>query len=1369
MNISTPKISKKAITVLSTLGVIGLLYVFYFFVYVAGNELESQEKAFRILDKIGQNIQEKQNNNKKYVTSSVDVLKTHNCLFSTVFEKKDSIKKLYYIYKVDYDKELKRFNTEKGLSFFSYGKYSKNISTDTITKVYYATKADTTKNNRNLYYKESFLQKNDPLDPCLNGSSSDEFWLEFEMSLKDFIKPLLREDVFDELIISRQVDTSIIYQSFNNNIQFKTQDSLFHSNGGLNSSITNTIMIENVRYKTFTYNLKFDAKDNWLITGFIKEKDYHTETRSISFWIIIHSCLFAILLLFAMPMLKLALMNFIERLQRSTIILSGLSIIMGTMLIVLFFLIESNYSHDIERTDTKLTNLSEELKSKLRNELTAIEKQLTYYDTLITRYSSKSNNISLPIRKKNNNCDKLCPDIYKRFNEVFWMDSKGMQTLQIRTREQGSALNLLDDRDYFKHVRDDNLWWPTKKNGDNLFPEGIYLQSIVSWSTGEQEIAFSRNGRNKEFYPIVAITAKFQSVIDAILPMGYGFSVITANGNVLVHSDSNKNLQENFIEESRYDSDLLSAIYAKLERHSTIDYLGIKHRIKIEPLKGTPLFLIVYNNLDHLETSVSETWSITLLFVLGSFGLLGFLLLIIILIRLKTSKLRTKTFFFDWMSPQEEKLGKYKKLLVSNLFVVLLTMGFYYMDRQNEAASIFKMFIIPTLVFALNYEKLNNTNKENRKRYLSASFIALYLLAINLFYFIAIASDEILISLKIILFQVLVIIAFIPYHKLDHWIGNIKLKRFNFNNLRIVYSLFLLTWLFSSAIVPVFYLYKTSYEIESKIWAKHTLLDLSQNIERQIDNKKNAFTFKDLKKEIASSNGSSYQGIYYTFLGAKFLNEVKDKSSTKSSLANQKFEETSAFDSIQYYLRPGYRESIIENRGLVYASSADSTYYWKQSKDSILLTHKLKYKEDYTIRLAQKLDDFFIFFNAKTKPISAFFLIAMSIIFVLGLYYLISFCVNKIYGLEFSNYKKTFDAGLKSIKPIITNNNTILIGLPGSGKTALLKEYYKEDKGGKLKGCLLINCITISQEQDSEEKTSEENYEPYNTIILDNFEYKNDDHVSNSRKLRLLEKLLVTNKHIVIISEIEPIEIFEMYKRAIVEINADDSKISYKNELEIWRHTLGQFIEVYKPLEKVILLNEKHTKLKESKKQMILRELEYGTFLRKLNTIIDQKSTMVKHMEHDDIILYIQQLAKSYYFAIWNALTNKEKLAVYDIANDGFINTTNRSVINSLLKKGLLTYTNNKLRLINKSFANFTLTVLTKEDLKKMDLEVKKKGKWVNIRLIIIIVIVSLIILIGFGKPGFFKNINAIMLAIAGVASFIPSLTRGFSLAQKIK
>ncbi len=64
MHISSPKLSKRAITILVTLGLIGIVYVLYFFVYVENNEKSYQAKAFRILDKIGPNILDKHESNK---------------------------------------------------------------------------------------------------------------------------------------------------------------------------------------------------------------------------------------------------------------------------------------------------------------------------------------------------------------------------------------------------------------------------------------------------------------------------------------------------------------------------------------------------------------------------------------------------------------------------------------------------------------------------------------------------------------------------------------------------------------------------------------------------------------------------------------------------------------------------------------------------------------------------------------------------------------------------------------------------------------------------------------------------------------------------------------------------------------------------------------------------------------------------------------------------------------------------------------------------------------------------------------------------------------------------------------------------------
>jgi len=56
--------------------------------------------------------------------------------------------------------------------------------------------------------------------------------------------------------------------------------------------------------------------------------------------------------------------------------------------------------------------------------------------------------------------------------------------------------------------------------------------------------------------------------------------------------------------------------------------------------------------------------------------------------------------------------------------------------------------------------------------------------------------------------------------------------------------------------------------------------------------------------------------------------------------------------------------------------------------------------------------------------------------------------------------------------------------------------------------------------------------------------------------------------------------------------------------------------------------------------------------------------------------------------AVWKECTVEEKIALYDLATDGFLNSKNRS-ISSLLKRGLLSFS--ALRVANDSFRDVIL------------------------------------------------------------------------------
>ncbi len=138
----------------------------------------------------------------------------------------------------------------------------------------------------------------------------------------------------------------------------------------------------------------------------------------------------------------------------------------------------------------------------------------------------------------------------------------------------------------------------------------------------------------------------------------------------------------------------------------------------------------------------------------------------------------------------------------------------------------------------------------------------------------------------------------------------------------------------------------------------------------------------------------------------------------------------------------------------------------------------------------------------------------------------------------------------------------------------------------------------------------------------------------------------------------------------------------------------------------------------------------------------------------DDYILNIQEISYSYYFAIWNSLSKEERYIVYDIAHDSFINSNNADGIIDLLQKGILIY-DHSLRLMNESFTNFVLTKVNSDEALERELESGKGGKWSTVSAVILMVIISLIIFISFGKINMLEDVNALLGSLAAIFTLL--------------
>lgn len=1420
MAIKIPGFSKKAITILTMLILIGAGYAFYFLGYVKSNEIDYQQKAYRVLARIGNNIEKKNETNKKNIITVIKKIKENASANSSDYYSSQYELNEYKVNQIldKYDSIiLIRNDIEYELSLItSKGKYKKgssksgqlkeeinsidtfisqleieytnlttsyNVENDTVSIPFNKIK------NVLKYFNTDFvinikdsISTNQPSSAKINndnityndvvckspiGNNCEEGWFTtFETPLPEFMSTLLRKDVFDEFIIINKKKKKIIFQTYENKISISKKDSLFSFYSAQNPTQKRTINVGETEYKVFMHNLYFDESENqeWVLVGCVEQNNYTTEVRSISFWIIINSALIIILLIFLMPTLKLALMNSIERLHRTNVLMTGGSIIMGTLFLVLLSLISFNYSYEIERIDRNLDELSDEVETNLSSEVNLVLKQLSAYDSILYydgAYNYQISNVTAKTNKSN-----FYPNIYANFTTVFWTYESGLQNLQIfPTNDNINEPIPLHDRNYIKAVQGDSLW------SHPNFKEQYYLESIKSWTRNEHEIVISKKGKDTLYYPIIAMASKFKSVIEPILPLGYGFSIINPNGDVIIHSNNSKNLQENFIEESKNNSKLRSAIYSRTSLKTNIVYLDKTHSAKITPIRGTPLFLIVHYDIGYIKSKISEIWTMSLFLISFSFIMVGVIMVLMNIFKKRNRKLLTKQFFFDWMAPKKRLKHVYKKLIIFNNLVGLITLIFVKSITETDVDIVFILLILPLTVFILIFNKLGIFFSKNEKLLFKSCSIGIFAI-MNLVFFTITRSGLIETSLFLV-YQLLIILVYVLIFRLNFKIKGNLLANTQYNvTFKRVYCFFLLSWLVSTAIIPMSIFYYTSYKFESKIWDRYTLLDYTKKINAQIDRKMN-----NAPNSIDNlySSDKRIDGIYHNFLGIKFQEN--------NSLKKTKLSENS-FSRVMLALRPGYNDDIIKNSNLAISSSDDGLYTWKSNKQSNLLIYKVntqKVKDSISnqnqglnnnINILQTKAHLY-YFKGLSRSKKLFILIlflSIASLFTGSLYAIISFTVTKIYGLDLKKIKYDEQLTIDTLK----NNNTILIGLPSSGKTTFINEFYKKNKK-----VLVINCTTINHDIGTNNPQFYNQINNYDIVVLDNFEYKNDDHDINAKKMEVLEYLQNADKQIILTSEIEPSEILDMYTRAIYQKGQDPTiKQGLEHELEIWRHILSNFIEIYKPLNQTNLpFKNDFTKLiskeidntlslHEEKVLLLMRELKHGSFLQKQFHILENK---VQGITDDEIVLLIQDYVKSYYFALWNALTRKEKFAVYDMANDGFINTKNIPVINSLLKKGLFIIENNRIDIMNQSFKNFVLSVLSGEEMKVMNSEVRKKGKWGNIKTAIILVIFALIILIGFGKPDFFKSMNKIFIAIAGIITVLPTLTKAFTLTQKIK
>ncbi len=550
----------------------------------------------------------------------------------------------------------------------------------------------------------------------VSGQRSEAYKITMSIGLRQFFAPLERPDIFDGMILIRKKDvegpdgkkktrTDLIYSSID---QPRIANYLVNESDRLLGYAANDSArlgpLTDLPYRIYDAEMVFQGS-KLLLIGLAAEDRMDRERLGISTVAVLTMSLLALLVLLGFPLLKLVTMGNYERLSLSDLVLAVMSAILGVF--VLTQLLIDGYGYggpDRKRRNQQLIEMSNQVTKGLETELREIRLQLNQADTLATTNTSlKDNTLVWANDSLANNLSK-----YPYFQSIYWT-GPGFQLMQEWATGPELAPKIrLSDRTYLTELEAGRGWQlPTDK--ENQLP-AFRLESLVARTTGEQ-LAVVSIPSSKPAANAVFLTTRLLSLHDPILPPSFGFAVVDETGNVWFHSDSRRNLQENFLDETDEPS-LQAAMNNRAPLRISGSYLGKDHDFYLRPLEGMPLHLVVFRETGLYLSTHAQILSTTLILILAAFLAGISFILIQSLVNPRSPLLKNDQFVFDWLRPDRSKKKSYRALILINICNLALAI-ICSLSYQHGLPVLFMIGLLYIYTFILAFLKLNrNAHQE---------------------------------------------------------------------------------------------------------------------------------------------------------------------------------------------------------------------------------------------------------------------------------------------------------------------------------------------------------------------------------------------------------------------------------------------------------------------------------------------------------------------------------------------------------------------------------------------------------------------------------------------------------------------------------
>jgi hypothetical protein len=1187
----------------------------------------------------------------------------------------------------------------------------------------------------------------------------------------------LGSEVFDEvLIVSRESpDAAVIYQQNisgprllkigmvkdENGKEVLFRDVMVHpSVYQLNSTGT--------QYKLFVQPAEYRQmreRSIWSLCGLVRTDRFREESFTVSYTQLLLFIFGFILVMFSSPLIKFMSLGPTDRLGFAHVALVHISILTIVSLITFFLFDLYAYKRLEKQLDAQLDEFSTNIQMRFNDEMKQLAGLIRQVNASIPR--DKNGNVDEEQKSQTSilrdsssccrskepcNCPGWVPDGAPYFDIVTLIragDKGPGKQIGKWTIEQVSTTSIdVSKRSYFRAIKQGTGW---KRNLDGR-EFTFFIEPVFSLNTGEAIAVMSAPGppaqldRNSPLEWVTMVTTKLISLRNTVVPPGFGYAVVDQDGKALFHFKSVRVLSENFIDECDNDRELRAMLLTRGQGSINAVYRGREHRLRLTPFAGLPWTLIVFRDKEVMRTANLELLSAALI--------LSVICGVVFVLPVLLFCLRQPNFFW----PHKNLLARYRRLLAANLGLIILLLIEFSLANHHHIPLL--AFIVPP--FALLLSRLKLSAEDRPWPWRQYGFFALLILLPVLLLVVGWHDSgnwgimrRWWFSAALALYGIALFA--LPEHLVGKAIGNKIMGLFKIpplwqKNITATYISLGVSLVIIISVLPSAVFFRLAHDAEMEILVKHGQFSLSRALADREQKIKSEYAGVDLPEGYLTKRIENEGDIYCDFF-----------FKTKLGRGERNFElsaggpQEALFDVVMEKIRPLYNDISVQTRTFVHDTSGDREFLWKAQDGRITRTGMQPGTHFYPLSSTVPL------FTWPGSYGWRLVIVLAGVSFLAAICAIVRFAAMKIFLL---NQFDTVTPHRGILGPGKITRNTLILG---RAESVLAKQQEPPD-------CYTIDIRAIAID-GSWKKYFEEDF-PENTkvVMIDHLEYEMENGECNTLKLRLMERCLQDNRTLLVRSGADPMS-FPLAPMCKPESKAPDSKTEEvsgeKEERNLvvallskrWTSVWSTFRRVDGDSEEDFTAELENLN-KASQPPMgekTAGKLKSECTSRKQLCQIGVEVAGLPDLTPERVVPEVLDRARAYYRALWATCSQEEKIALFHLAQDGFVHAT-FPVLRDLLQRGLLVVglseRNPQLSLFNDSFRKFVL---------EMDPSVraisgkKESSPWAVVRSTLIVALIGVALIVFLSQP---QLLNAWTAFIGAASAGIPALLKLFGLIR---